>query len=72
MMANAGRHISDEYHAKGLNVIPAMSANTEKERVNGWAVVRQYLLADGALTVYKGRCPQLIRTIAVGAVPSPP
>jgi hypothetical protein len=51
-------------------VVPASSANTEKERVKGGAVIREYLLKDGALTVYKGRCPNLIRTI--GAIPVDP
>lgn len=65
MTTNAGKHISDVYQGAGLNVLPAFSANTADERKNGWAAVREQLNKPGGLIVYKGRCPYLIKTIAV-------
>jgi hypothetical protein len=64
MTTNAGKHISDVYSAAGLRMIPSSNANTRNERVNGWAMVREYLTRPGALIIYKGRCPNLIRTVA--------
>jgi hypothetical protein len=53
-----GKYIAEEYWGEGLNVIRA-----NNDRVNGWARVREYLHEPGALTVFRGRCPNLIRTI---------
>jgi hypothetical protein len=55
-----GKYIAEDYWGDGLNVIPA-----NNDRLNGWARVREYLHASGGLTVFKGRCPNLIRTMGV-------
>jgi hypothetical protein len=63
MFANNGRYVSDVYQAAGLYIVPAMGANSHKERVNGWAALNQYLDKKEAFIVYEGRCPNFVRTI---------
>jgi hypothetical protein len=63
-----GKYIAEEYWDEGLNVIRA-----NNDRINGWARFREYLHDPGAFTVFKGRCPNLIRTIGtVGPDPKDP
>lgn len=65
MFTNNGKHVSDIYLGEGLRVLPAMSANTHEERINGWVAVNQYLDRPGGLTVYEGRCPNFVRAIRI-------
>ncbi|MGO8672481.1 MAG: terminase large subunit domain-containing protein [Capsulimonadaceae bacterium] len=53
-----GKYIVEDYWSAGLNVIAA-----DNDRLNGWARVREFLHEAGRLAVFKGRCPNLTRTI---------
>jgi hypothetical protein len=70
MYASNGKRIADVYRGMGLHVIPAVGANTPAERINGWAAVNQYLDKPGFMTIYEGRCPNLVVQFET-APPSP-
>lgn len=52
-----GKADVEAFHAKGLGFVPA-----QKNEQHIWNNVRQYL-HDDALKVFRGRCPNLIRTL---------
>jgi len=63
MTTNAGKYISEMYQEAGLQVYPAMSSNSKKERYNGWGAVNAILDKPDCLTIYEEACPNLIREL---------
>lgn len=55
-----GRADVEDFWAKGLRFVKA-----NNNRQHGWTNFRQYLHQEGALTVLRGNCPNLIRTMPI-------
>lgn len=53
-----GEYPVEAFWARGLRCVRAV-----KDREAGWTRVKEYLHRPGALTVFRGRCPNLIRTL---------